>query len=64
MDLWNVDKLLLFIAFVIPGFCLLKTNAVLGLEPIADSSKQVVDAIAYQPSTGEQKPVHLPPKRL
>jgi hypothetical protein len=47
MDLWNIDKLLIFIAFVIPGFLLLKTNAVLGLEPIADSSKQVVDAVAY-----------------
>lgn len=47
MDLWNIDKLLLFIAFVIPGFLLLKTSAVLGLEPVADSSKQVVDAVAY-----------------
>lgn len=47
MDLWSIDKLVLFIAFVIPGFLLLKTNAVLGLEPAADSSKQVVDAVAY-----------------
>jgi hypothetical protein len=47
MDIWNVDKLVIFIAFVIPGFLLLKTNAVLGLEPAADTSKQVVDAVAY-----------------
>ncbi|MES2948736.1 MAG: DUF6338 family protein [Pseudomonadota bacterium] len=47
MDLWNIDKLQLFIAFVIPGFLLLKVNAVLGLEPAADSSKQVVDAVTY-----------------
>lgn len=47
MDLWNADKLLLFIVFVIPGFLLLKANAVLGLEPPADSSKQIVDAVAY-----------------
>lgn len=47
MDIWNNDKLLIFVAFVIPGFLLLKTNAVLGLEPAADSSKQVVDAVAY-----------------
>ncbi len=47
MDIWNVDKLVLFIAFVIPGFLLLKTSAVLGLDSAADSSKQVVDAVAY-----------------
>ena len=47
MDLWNIDKLFLFIAFVIPGFLLLKTNAVLGLDAVSDSSKQIVDAVAY-----------------
>ncbi|MBD9582952.1 hypothetical protein IB269_16290 [Delftia sp. DLF01] len=47
MDIWNVDKLVLFIAFVIPGFLLLKTSAVLGLDSAADSSKQVIDAVAY-----------------
>ena len=47
MDIWNIDKLVLFIAFVIPGFLILKANAVLGLEPAADSSKQIVDAVAY-----------------
>lgn len=47
MDLWNADKLVLFIAFVIPGFLLLKTSAVLGLDSAADSSKQIVDAVAY-----------------
>jgi len=47
MDLWNLDKLAIFIMFAIPGFLMLKTNAVLGLEPQADSSKQVIDAVAY-----------------
>ena len=47
MDIWNIDKLAIFILFAIPGFLMLKTNAVLGLEPQADSSKQVIDAVAY-----------------
>jgi hypothetical protein len=47
MDIWNADKLVLFVMFVIPGFLLLKTNAVLGLDPAADSSKQIVDAVTY-----------------
>lgn len=47
MDLWNLDKLAIFIIFAIPGFLMLKINAVLGLEPQADSSKQVIDAVAY-----------------
>lgn len=47
MDLWNLDKLTIFIVFAIPGFLMLKTNAVLGLEPPADSSKQIIDAVAF-----------------
>lgn len=47
MDVWNLDKLAILIMFAIPGFLMLKTNAVLGLEPQADSSKQVIDAVAY-----------------
>jgi len=29
MDIWSADKLLLFIAFVVPGFVPLKTYALL-----------------------------------
>lgn len=47
MDLWNLDKLTIVIVFAIPGFLMLKTNAVLGLEPPTDSSKQIVDAVAF-----------------
>lgn len=47
MDIWNLDKLTIFIVFAIPGFLMLKTNAVLGLEPPADSSKQIIDAVAF-----------------
>lgn len=47
MDLWNLDKLTIFIVFAIPGFLMLKTNAVLGLEPPNDSSKQIIDAVAF-----------------
>jgi hypothetical protein len=47
MDLWNTGKLILFVAFVIPGFLMLKTSAVLGLQAQGDSTKQIVDAVAY-----------------
>src|SRR5215475_3731673 len=45
--IWEVDKLLLFIAFVIPGFISIKVYELLfpGIEQ--ESSKQVVDAITY-----------------
>lgn len=47
MDLWSLDKLTIFIVFAIPGFLILKTGAALGLEPPADSSKQIIDAVAF-----------------
>ena len=47
MNIWEADKLLLFIGFVIPGFISLKTYALLHPGPARDSSKQIVDAIAY-----------------
>jgi hypothetical protein len=46
MDFWAKDKLLLFIAFVIPGFIGLKFYELLVPGPPKDSSKQIVDAIA------------------
>jgi hypothetical protein len=47
MNIWDIDKLILFIAFVIPGFISIKTYSLLypGLQQ--DSTKQLVDAVAY-----------------
>lgn len=47
MSIWEIDKLLLFIGFVIPGFVSLKVYELLIPGPAKDSSKQLVDAIAY-----------------
>ena len=47
MDIWEANKLLLFIAFVIPGFVSLKMYGLLFPSPIRDSDKQLIDAIAY-----------------
>jgi hypothetical protein len=47
MDIWDADKLLLFIAFAIPGFISLKLyETVFPSEPRA-SSERVIDAVAY-----------------
>lgn len=47
MDIWEVNKLALVIAFVIPGFLSLKTYALFGLQAPRDSTQQLIDAIAY-----------------
>ncbi|WP_449103624.1 DUF6338 family protein [Pseudomonas veronii] len=47
MDIWDVDKLILFIAFVVPGFISLKTYALLQPADFKDTSQQLVDAVAY-----------------
>ncbi|MUJ26313.1 DUF6338 family protein [Aliivibrio fischeri] len=47
MSIWEVDKLQLFIMFVIPGFISIKTYELLYPSQIRDSSKQVIDAITY-----------------
>lgn len=47
MDIWQIDKLLLFIAFVIPGFISIKVYELLYPGLPKDSSKQLVDAVAY-----------------
>ena len=47
MNIWELDKLYLFIMFVIPGFVTLKTYELLFPEQIKDSSKYLVDAVAY-----------------
>ena len=47
MSIWEIDKLALFIAFVIPGFIGLKAYELLNPGIYKESSKQVIDAIAY-----------------
>lgn len=47
MEIWEEDKLIIFIAFVIPGFVALKAYELLFPSERHDSSKQIVDAVAY-----------------
>ncbi|MGF1841500.1 DUF6338 family protein [Vibrio atlanticus] len=47
MSIWEVDKLQIFIMFVIPGFVSIKTYELLYPSQLRDSSKQIVDAITY-----------------
>lgn len=47
MSIWEIDKLFLFVAFVIPGFISIKAYATLIPSESKDSSKQIVDAITY-----------------
>ena len=47
MNIWEIDKLLVFIAFVIPGFIALKTYGLLNPGDSKSSSQQIIDAIAY-----------------
>jgi hypothetical protein len=47
LSIWDLDKLLLFIAFVIPGFISIKVYELIVPSVTRDSSKQLIDAIAY-----------------
>lgn len=47
MDVWDANKLVLFIAFVVPGFISLKTYAVLFPGTPKASAQQLIDAVAY-----------------
>jgi len=47
LNIWDENKLLLFIGFVIPGFIAIKAYELLTPSQRVDSSKQIVDAIAY-----------------
>ena len=47
MNIWQIDNLLLFIGFVIPGFVSLKTYQLLFPSATRDSSRLLIDAIAY-----------------
>ena len=47
MNIWEQDKLIIFIAFVIPGFISLKAYELFFPAQKTESSKQIVDAITY-----------------
>jgi hypothetical protein len=47
LNIWEIDKLFLFIAFVIPGFISIKAYEVMIPTGEKDSSKQIIDAITY-----------------
>ncbi|KAB8195640.1 hypothetical protein FKV24_005050 [Lysobacter maris] len=47
MDIWGADKLVLFLAFVIPGFISIKCYQLAFPGTERPSSEQLVDAIAY-----------------
>src|SRR5690554_8094132 len=47
MDIWEIDKLALFLAFVIPGFISIKAYQLAFPGTERATSDQLVDAIAY-----------------
>lgn len=47
MNIWDLDKLYLFILFVVPGFLALKIYELCFPNIQRDSSKQLIDAITY-----------------
>lgn len=47
MDIFELDKLILFILFVIPGFVCIKTYGLIAPSEKVKSSETIVDAIAY-----------------
>ncbi|EKO4006960.1 DUF6338 family protein [Vibrio fluvialis] len=47
MSIWEVDKLVLFIAFVIPGFISIRAYELFFPGNNEDSSKKLIDAITY-----------------
>ncbi len=47
MDIWETNKLVLFIAFVVPGFISLKVYELLAPRVTKDSAQQLIDVVAY-----------------
>jgi len=47
MDIWEQDKLILAILFLIPGFIIMKSYNVLATGEKIESSSAIVDALAY-----------------
>lgn len=47
MDIWDENKLVLFIVFVVPGFIAMKVYRLLSPSSQIDTSNQIIDAISY-----------------
>src|SRR3990172_7524721 len=47
MDIWEINKLILFIAFVVPGFISTKVYELVYPASHKDASKIVIDAITF-----------------
>lgn len=47
LEIWEADKLILFIAFVIPGFVSIKIYSLIYPSSQKSSGDQIIDAIAY-----------------
>ena len=47
MDIWDSDKLILFIAFFVPGFIALKVYELLVPSEARDPSQSIIEAVAY-----------------
>jgi hypothetical protein len=47
MDIWEIDKLIIFIAFVIPGFIGIKAFNLFSKNPRVTSSEILIDAITF-----------------
>lgn len=47
MDIWNIDKLTLFLIFFLPGFISMKVYDLMVAGEPRDVSKSVFEAIAY-----------------
>lgn len=47
MDIWDLNKLILFLAFVIPGFISIKTYQLVFPGTERATSDQLIDAVAY-----------------
>jgi hypothetical protein len=47
MNIWDADKIVLFIAFFVPGFIALKTYDLFVPGEVRDSSQSLIEAVAY-----------------
>lgn len=47
MNIWDENKIAIFIAFVVPGFIAIKIYELLSPSQRIDSSKQIIDAVSY-----------------
>ncbi|MGD1335891.1 DUF6338 family protein [Vibrio harveyi] len=47
MNIWEMDKLVIFIGFVIPGFISIKVYDLLHPSEVMDSTKKLIEAVTY-----------------